>query len=196
MNHNGHRVIAEGEWVIGALPPELDQGFERIPYSRGGKTPMILNEMGSVVREQIMVFLRTYLQLNGDEFPMKLAMEEIIMNVIHHGNEQIPYLEGRIVCSIIRDVRGALWLVLEVYDQGKVFDLDAVPECTDTENLEATTGRGLKLIRSLGGFHIEPPVSLDGRGKLVRFTRPIVEKDEGVLELAPVPKDEGECPAE
>ena len=78
-----------------------------------------------------------------DVFSVRLAMEEALINAIKHGNHYDPAKTVEVVCQILPDrVR------IEISDQGKGFDLAAVPDPTDPDNLESPCGRGLMLMRS------------------------------------------------
>jgi serine/threonine-protein kinase RsbW len=78
-----------------------------------------------------------------DVFSVRLAMEEALINAIKHGNHYDPAKNVKILCEILADrVR------VEILDEGKGFDLSAVPDPTDPDNLESPCGSGLMLMRS------------------------------------------------
>ena len=70
-------------------------------------------------------------------------MEEALINAIKHGNHYDPAKTVEIVCQIFPDR-----IRIEIADQGKGFDLAAVPDPTDPDNLESPCGRGIMLMRS------------------------------------------------
>ena len=78
-----------------------------------------------------------------DVFSVRLAMEEALINAIKHGNHYDPGKSVRIFCGIAQNT-----LRIEIEDEGKGFDLAAVPDPTDPENLESPCGRGIMLMRS------------------------------------------------
>jgi serine/threonine-protein kinase RsbW len=80
---------------------------------------------------------------NKDTFGIHMAMEEAIMNAIHHGNHCAPDKDVKILIEISRDRFYA-----KVTDQGCGFDPAKVPDPTEEENLEKTSGRGVMLIKS------------------------------------------------
>lgn len=78
-----------------------------------------------------------------DVFSVRLAMEEALVNAIKHGNHYDPLKNVVIKCLIFGDR-----IHVEITDQGKGFDLAAVPDPTDPDNLESPCGRGIMLMRS------------------------------------------------
>ena len=77
-----------------------------------------------------------------DVFSVRLAMEEALINAIKHGNHYDPGKQVQIRCGISKEV-----LRMEIADEGKGFDLSAVPDPTDPENLESPCGRGIMLMQ-------------------------------------------------
>jgi serine/threonine-protein kinase RsbW len=78
-----------------------------------------------------------------DVFSVRLAMEEALINAIKHGNHYDPAKKVTISCKIFAD---RIHVMIE--DEGKGFDLSAVPDPTDPDNLESPCGRGIMLMRS------------------------------------------------
>jgi serine/threonine-protein kinase RsbW len=76
-------------------------------------------------------------------FATKLALEEAVINAIKHGNE-LDDTKRVTVSFSIDDDRAAI----SVGDEGEGFDPNDVPDPTLDENLIATSGRGLALIRA------------------------------------------------
>lgn len=74
-------------------------------------------------------------------FAIKLALEEGLNNAIKHGNR---YDSGKSV-EVHFDIDGERASVT-ITDQGKGFDLSAVPDPTADENLEKPCGRGIMLM--------------------------------------------------
>src|SRR5262249_41114849 len=77
-----------------------------------------------------------------DVFAVRLAMEEVLVNAIQHGNKRRPD----------KEVHVRYWFtprkfVAKVEDQGAGFDPAKVPDCTLAQNLERPSGRGIMLIR-------------------------------------------------
>jgi serine/threonine-protein kinase RsbW len=66
-----------------------------------------------------------------------------MINAIKHGNHYDAAKSVEISCEIFADR-----IRIEIQDQGKGFDLSAVPDPTDPDNLESPCGRGIMLMRS------------------------------------------------
>jgi len=77
-----------------------------------------------------------------DVFSVRLAMEEALINAIKHGNHYDPSKHVQVRCGISEGL-----LRIEIEDEGKGFDLAAVPDPTDPDNLESPCGRGIMLMR-------------------------------------------------
>ncbi len=76
-------------------------------------------------------------------FACKLALEEAVINAIKHGNE-LDDTKRVTVSFSIDDDRAAI----SIADEGAGFDPDDVPDPTLDENLIATSGRGIALMRA------------------------------------------------
>ena len=74
-------------------------------------------------------------------FAIKLALEEGLNNAIKHGNRYDPEKS----VEVHFDIDGERASVT-IADQGKGFDLSAVPDPTADENLEKPCGRGIMLM--------------------------------------------------
>lgn len=76
-------------------------------------------------------------------FGVRLALEEALVNAIKHGNKMDLDKVVRVDWQISDDhVR------IQIQDQGVGFDVSAVPDPTDDENLDKPGGRGIMLMRS------------------------------------------------
>ena len=78
-----------------------------------------------------------------DLFGIQMTLEETLTNAIRHGNHCDPTKSVRSSCKVSAD---RFWLLVE--DQGSGYSLDEVPDCREDENLEATGGRGMMLIKA------------------------------------------------
>jgi len=76
-------------------------------------------------------------------FAVQLALEEAAINAIKHGNE-LDDTKKVTVSFAIDDDR----CVIAIADEGEGFDPDDVPDPTVDDNLLATSGRGVALIRA------------------------------------------------
>ncbi|MEI6437220.1 MAG: ATP-binding protein [Candidatus Omnitrophota bacterium] len=83
------------------------------------------------------------LKLNEDAvFGLQLCLQEALINAIRHGHQDNKALT--VHCSIVADPQQ---IMIEVADQGKGFDVNAVPDPTAAENIGKGHGRGIYLIR-------------------------------------------------
>lgn len=80
---------------------------------------------------------------NKDIFGIHMAVEEAILNAIHHGNKCSPTKDVHLMIKICDKEFYA-----SVTDQGSGFDPDEVPDPTAEENLENASGRGVMLIKN------------------------------------------------
>lgn len=78
-----------------------------------------------------------------DTFSVHLALEEVLVNAIKHGNQFAFDKTVHIVCSV-----GSQRIRIEVTDAGEGFNIDDVPDPTDDDRLEIPSGRGIMLMRS------------------------------------------------
>jgi serine/threonine-protein kinase RsbW len=78
-----------------------------------------------------------------DQFAVRLALDEAIVNAVKHGNKHDParwvWVRSRVTPESV---------LLEVEDQGPGFNPEGVPDPLAPENLERASGRGLLLMRS------------------------------------------------
>ena len=97
-------------------------------------------------------------------FAIRLALEEALTNAFKHGNKNDPAKTVLLTCEVRHDT-----VVIDVTDQGAGFDPDAVPDPTESENLEIPSGRGLTLMRAyMTEVQIHPP----GNRVQMRYDRP------------------------
>ncbi len=76
-------------------------------------------------------------------YGVRLALEEVIANAVHHGNNGDP--ARRVVLRFSAD---AASVEIEVEDEGLGFDPRSVPDPTAPENVEIPCGRGIMLMRA------------------------------------------------
>ena len=99
--------------------------------------------LGHDIQERIINVLESQSYSDHDLFGLRLALEEALVNAIKHGNGMDPDKQVHIDCRFEVD---RVRIVIE--DEGGGFDLKAVPDPTDDENLERPGGRGIMLMRS------------------------------------------------
>jgi len=84
-----------------------------------------------------------------DQFGIRLAVEEALVNAIKHGNQLHPDKQVRVECKLSRE---KFWI--DITDQGSGFNPHALPDPTAPENLDRPSGRGVLLMQSFMS-HIE-----------------------------------------
>ena len=94
-----------------------------------------------------------------------LAVREAVINAIVHGNKENPELTVDV--ELTAKPTG---IEARVQDQGGGFDPDATPDPTEGNNLLATTGRGLLLMRAFVDDVVFRPTD-DGKGTEVMMTK-------------------------
>ncbi len=95
------------------------------------------------VQERIVQRLEELEYPPRDVFGCRLALEEVLVNAIKHGNRSDPNKKVEIHCRIGEDR-----LLVEIEDEGEGFNPSDVPDPTDDENLEKTSGRGIMLMQA------------------------------------------------
>jgi serine/threonine-protein kinase RsbW len=113
-----------------------------------------------------------------DVMGVRLALEEVLMNAIKHGNRMDPAKVVRIQYEITAEQ-----IAIEVEDQGEGFCPGDVPDPTLPENLERPGGRGVFLIQKFMSS-----VEYNLRGNLVRMKK--------ARSAANVPPDPAKAPAQ
>jgi serine/threonine-protein kinase RsbW len=80
---------------------------------------------------------------NNDILAIRLALEEALVNGIHHGNRDDPNKQVDVRYSIHPDR-----VVLMIEDEGPGFNPDIVPDPRARENAHRLCGRGVFLMRN------------------------------------------------
>jgi len=78
-----------------------------------------------------------------ESFCIHLALEEALVNAVKHGNASDTSKDVHVSCRISPQ---RFWA--QITDQGCGFDPEKVPDCTEEENLERPSGRGILLMRN------------------------------------------------
>lgn len=94
-------------------------------------------------------------------FNVKLALQEAVINAVEHGNKMQSDLLVQV--DIVADPQR---ITIEVTDQGKGFDYKAIPNPTETENIEKLRGRGIFLIR-----HAMDNIEFTNKGRTIRMIK-------------------------
>lgn len=86
-------------------------------------------------------------------FAVRVAVEEALANAIQHGNRSDPTKSVRLDYVVADDS-----VIIDVQDEGRGFDPDAVPDPTRQENLDIPSGRGIMLMRAyMTDVRFHPP---------------------------------------
>ena len=74
---------------------------------------------------------------------MELTVSESVINAIRHGNRNDTTKHVHVCCKLSPQ---RLWI--RIVDEGPGFNPEMVADCTDIENLDVPSGRGIMLMRS------------------------------------------------
>ena len=98
------------------------------------EVPALLDDLGATLEE--------YNYPQKDQFAVRLALEEALVNAVKHGNQGDTSKQVRLRYHVNSE-----FVLVEVEDEGAGFDPSAVLDPLAPENLERPSGRGLFLIR-------------------------------------------------
>lgn len=87
--------------------------------------------------------------VQNDIFAIHLAMEEALVNAIHHGNQLDAKKHIHVVCTLSSDR-----IRIEIGDEGDGFDPAHLPDPTCYDHLETPCGRGVMLMKAFMS-HVE-----------------------------------------
>src|SRR6201993_4947591 len=81
-----------------------------------------------------------------------MSVREGVINAFHYGNEERPEKKIHLALDLTPEK-----MIIHVLDEGKGFDLGAVPDPLAEENLLSTSGRGIFLMRAfMDEFEVVP----------------------------------------
>ena len=95
-----------------------------------------------LVQAQIVDWLKERQYPPRDQFGVRLALEEGLMNAIKHGNQRDASKSVRVYCEV-HDTH----TYIEIEDQGAGFIPEQVPDPLEEVGLMKASGRGLFLMR-------------------------------------------------
>ncbi|MBL9091190.1 MAG: ATP-binding protein [Planctomycetaceae bacterium] len=98
---------------------------------------------GKRILESVLARLESENWFPHDIFGVHLALEEALVNAVKHGNRMDETKFVHVVCRLSPEK-----LYVQIRDEGPGFKLEEVPDCTDDENLEKCSGRGIMLMRN------------------------------------------------
>lgn len=82
-----------------------------------------------------------------DIFGVHLALEEALVNAVKHGNRMDEAKSVHVEVKLSPER-----LHVRIRDEGPGFKMEEVPDCTEDENLEKASGRGIMLMRNFMSF--------------------------------------------
>jgi serine/threonine-protein kinase RsbW len=110
------------------------EAWQHRKFHSAEEVPALLDDLGAALEE--------YNYPKKDQFAVRLALEEALVNAVKHGNLGDASKEARLRYHV-----NAEFVLTEVEDEGTGFDPSGVPDPLAPENLERPSGRGLFLIR-------------------------------------------------
>ncbi len=108
------------------------------------KIPSQFNAVPPFISTVIHALEQEFSLTEEEVFDIKLVLEEALTNAIKHGNR----LHSDLTVGVSVVTQGNS-LLIDVKDQGKGFDANAVPDPTSQDKLMKTSGRGVFLIKKL-----------------------------------------------
>jgi serine/threonine-protein kinase RsbW len=122
---------------VQAPPQELFVEWEQfLPSQLDAVSPFVDRLIGFVVMHR---------GADGSERDIEIALREAIVNAVIHGNAEAAEKRGYVACRCTMDGE----ISITVRDEGRGFDIDAVPDPTTAENRLSTHGRGIYLMKAL-----------------------------------------------
>ena len=120
--------------------------MEKNPEKKERKEFRVPSDLAEVHKasERVLEFLRPLGLSEAYQFDIRLCLEEALINAMKYGNALKPEVD--VVLGVDYD-SGAVRFSVE--DQGGGFDVSALKDCTDQENILRNRGRGVYLIHKL-----------------------------------------------
>ncbi|MBT4530818.1 MAG: ATP-binding protein [Phycisphaerae bacterium] len=129
--------------------------------NRDKRTILGVRESFDEVQEMVIQLMEEAKYTDHDLFSVRVAFEEALANALLHGHLGDEEAEIEVLWCVTKEQ-----VEIQVIDQGRGYDPEAIPDPTATENLTLPSGRGLAMIRA---FMSE--VSLNERGNHVTMIR-------------------------
>lgn len=109
-------------------------------------TISIISQKKNIMRaEELLIKANKTFRLHEDKFQkLQIAVSEMIMNAIVHGNKEAK--DKRVLISIEHDDKK---ITVFVSDEGNGFKIENVPDPTTDENIKKISGRGIFIVKSL-----------------------------------------------
>lgn len=95
--------------------------------------------------EELLEKVKGHFKLSSEKFiNFQIACSEALINAIVHGNRENT--DKNVYTELEND---NVFITVKIRDEGKGFDVNALPDPTDSENILKESGRGIFIIRSL-----------------------------------------------
>jgi serine/threonine-protein kinase RsbW len=130
------------------------------PYKQQ-RTILGVRESFDEVQEAVLTLMVDQQYSEHDLFSVRVALEEALANALLHGHSGDEEREIEVHWHVT-----LAHVEIQVIDQGRGYDPEAIPDPTATENLTLPSGRGLAMIRA---FMTE--VELNERGNHLTMIR-------------------------
>ena len=95
------------------------------------------------IQDEVEAALQAHGFGESDQFAVKLAVEEALVNAIKHGNQMDPAKTVRVWYAVTAER-----FEIRITDEGPGFNPADLPDPTEDWNIEKPCGRGVLLIRS------------------------------------------------
>ena len=117
----------------------IKERHEKIEF----EIPSVLNLMHSIL-EYLMKRVEKLGVVNPEKSNLFVALDEAFVNAVKHGNKFDTAKNIRIVAEVTpKEAR------FTIEDEGEGFDVSAIPDPTDVENLFKTSGRGVMFMYNI-----------------------------------------------
>ncbi len=128
--------------------------------------PGVLNLMHSVL-DYLTKRVEKLGVVNAEKSNLFVALDEAFVNAVKHGNKFKTEKNIRIIADITpKEAR------FTIEDEGEGFDVSAIPDSTDTENLFKTSGRGVMFM-----YNIMDEVIYNDRGNRITMVKKCERKE-------------------
>jgi serine/threonine-protein kinase RsbW len=101
-----------------------------------------------------------------DQSNLFVALDEAFVNAVKHGNKYDPNKLVRITANVSKDEAR-----FTIEDEGEGFDVNAIPDPLDPDNLFKTSGRGVLLI-----YNIMDEVNYNDRGNRLTMVKKAIDE--------------------
>ena len=134
---------------------------KKVQPERHHRTILGIRDSFDEVEDAVLHLMEQVQYSERDLFSVRVAFEEALANALLHGHQGDETCEIEVHWYVTQD-----HVEIQVVDQGRGYDPEAIPDPTADENLTLPSGRGLAMIRAF--MH---DVSLNNRGNHLTMSR-------------------------